>query len=145
MNTRVKRGQFDLSFGMIFSIFLIVVFIAFAVYAIIKFLEFQDTIKIEKFVDDLRQNIDAMWKGDQGSQKVEYSLPTKIEEVCFVDDEYENLIFNSKQIIQGKDIENINTESMTSKENPYCIENVKGKVKMTIVKNYGETLVRITR
>lgn len=145
MNTKNKRGQLNLSFGMIFSILLIVVFIALAVYGIIKFLEFQDTIKIEKFVDDLRQEIDAMWKGEPGSQKVEYSLPTRIEEVCFVDDEYENLVFNSKKIIRGRNMDNIDIESITSKENPYCIDNINGKVKMTVVKNDGETLVRITR
>ena len=57
-----KKGQMKISFGMIFSIILIVVFIAVAVYAIIKFLDVQHTIQIESFKKDLQDDINDTWR-----------------------------------------------------------------------------------
>lgn len=135
-----------ISFGMIFSIILIVIFLAFAFYAIKKFLEFQDTLKIEKFFDDLQADVDKTWKGTQSSDIREYSLPKKINEVCFTDDEYENLYFQSKNIIRGTNIEYINITAITDngKEDPFCILNENTKIQMTIKKDFGEILVTIT-
>lgn len=140
-----KRGAMEMSFGMIFSIVLIIIFIAATFYAITKFLQLQETIKISKFGSDLQSDIDKMWKGSQGSQEVEYSLPSKIKAVCFVEDEFQNLIFQSEKIISGKQINHIDTANMTSTEEQYCIENIKDKVKMVIKKDYGEALVTIMR
>ena len=72
-----KRGQMKLSFGMIFSIILIIVFISFAFYAIQKILEMQELMKVGKFKDNLEADIDSAWKGSQRSQEVEYILPKK--------------------------------------------------------------------
>jgi hypothetical protein len=138
-------GQLHLSFGMIFSVILIIIFLSFGFYAITKFIDFQRTIQIEKFLNDFQGDINKMWKGVQGSQEVTYSLPTKITSVCFEDDEFQNLVFTSKEIIKGNKIENIDIEKITENENPFCIQNNKGKISLTIVKDYGETLVRITR
>jgi hypothetical protein len=138
-----KRGQMRLSFGMIFSIILIIAFIAFAFFAIRKFLGIQDAIQIGQFTDNLQADIDKLWRGSQGSQEVEYFLPLKIKSVCFVDKGYENLVFQSKTFIEGKQIEHIDIEKITSKGD-FCVENIKGKVKMTIQKDYGEVLVTIT-
>jgi len=144
-----KKGALEISFGMIFSIFLIIIFIAAAFYAIRMFLSTQDDIKIGIFVNDLKKDVDAMWKGSSESQKVEYSLPSKVQEVCFVNNPEnspnQNLIFTSSQIIPGKKIDNLDIAKITESENPYCIANINGKVKMTIVKDYGEILVRIER
>ncbi len=140
-----KSGQLHLSFGMIFSVILIIVFLSFGFYAITKFIDFQRTIQIEKFLSDFQNDVNKMWKGVQGSQEVTYSLPTKITSVCFEDDDFQNLAFTSKEIIKGDKIENIYIEKITENENPYCIQNTKGKISLTIVKDYGETLVRITR
>lgn len=140
-----KRGQLNLSFGMIFSIILIIVFIAFGFYAITKFIELQNTIKIENFLKDFQKDVDSMWKSSQGSQVLSYSLPTKISSVCISDDEFQNLRFMSNEIIPGKEINNLDIANITSAENPFCIENAKGKVTLTLVKNFGETLVRVER
>lgn len=141
-----KVGQMKLSFGMIFSIILIVIFIAFAFYAIKIFLGIQDEMKIAQFADRLQSDVDKAWRGDGGdSNKVEYLLPSKIESVCFVNDEYENLFFRSKDFIDGKKIKHIDIEKITEAEDPFCVENIKGKMKMIIKKDYGEALVEITR
>lgn len=163
-----KMGQINLSFGMIFSIILIIIFISFAFYAIMKFLDIQNSAQIGKFISDLQGDIDKMWKGSEGSQNYEYFIPSKIEYVCFTDylsqkrgskgnifeemDQAfyaeENLFFYPIGSAQGQDsakIKNINLESITSVENPYCIPNSKGKLKLTIQKNFGEPLAMIER
>ncbi len=47
-----------LSFGMIFSIILIIVFLSFAFYAIKIFLNMQTTMQVGKFVEELRNDVD---------------------------------------------------------------------------------------
>ncbi|MEK6826884.1 MAG: hypothetical protein AABX99_00165, partial [Nanoarchaeota archaeon] len=59
--------------------------------------------------------------------------------------EFENLKFTSERIIRGKIIENIDIAKITKDENPFCVQNVNGKVSMTISKNFGEQLVTINR
>lgn len=140
-----RRGQLEISFGMIFSIILIIVFLAFAFYAITKFIQMQQDVQIQKFSQDFQDDVDNMWKSMEGSQSLTYSLPTKVISVCFVDDEFQNMEFTSNEIISGKKITNLDIAKITSVENPYCIPNVKGKVTLVLVKDYGETLVRVTR
>lgn len=139
-----KRGQMKLSFGMIFSIFLIIVFIAFAGYAIKRFIDMQHTIQIENFVKELQSDVDAMWKLG-GSSEEEYPLPNKISAVCFQDDEFGNLEFRSSKFIELKDIEHIDISKITMDEEPYCISNINGQVKVIISKKVREDLVTITR
>lgn len=140
-----KRGQLEISFGMIFSIVLIIAFLGFGFYAITKFIDFQNTIKIQKFLSDFQNDVSNMWKSPQGSTNLAYELPTYISSVCFVNDEYANLIFTAKDIIPGKEIDYLNIKNITSVENPYCIQNVKGAVHITILKDFREQLVRVER
>jgi hypothetical protein len=163
-----RVAQLNLSFGMIFSIILIVIFLVFAFWAITKFLGLGETAQVASFKTNLQNDVDRLWKGSQGSWSPEsgYSLPKKIEYVCFLDfsksavgknkELYpelgqansggeENLIFypiGSAELISLK-IEEINLEKITENDNPYCIKNQNGKVMMTIEKNYGENLVLI--
>ncbi|MEK6817306.1 MAG: hypothetical protein AABX80_00745, partial [Nanoarchaeota archaeon] len=85
---RGNKGAMELSFGMIFSIILIIIFIAFAIYGIGKFLNLQKNIQTKTFVNNLNFDIDKLWKANSGSQPVTYSLPGNVEEVCF--SEFEN-------------------------------------------------------
>lgn len=163
-----SRGQMRLSFGMIFSIILMVAFIVVAFYAIQKFLEIQNSVQVAKFARDLQEDVDRMWKGSEGSQVHEYFLPGKIDYVCFAnfnsqsrgmyDDFYdeidnfyyenENLFFYPPKSIGGRNsewIKNIDAEKITSSENPFCIENIKGKIELTTKKEFGEALVTITK
>lgn len=142
---RLKKAQLNLSFGMIFSIILIIVFIAFGFYAITKFIDLQNSVQIESFLRDFQQDVDRMWKSSQGSQEIKYPLPNKISAICFKDNEFQNLEFASKRLINGDLIENIDIKKITQEENPYCIQTSKGKISLTLVKDYGETLVRVER
>ncbi len=161
-----KRGQMKLSFGMIFSIILIIIFISFAFYAIQKFLNIQNSVQVGKFVNDIQSNIDKIWSGSQGSEEKEYFLPKKIESVCFIDYsskekginqkpykeleqfyyENENMFFypgGSAEGIDARDIKNIDLKKITKNENPFCIKNIKGKINLVIKKDFGEVLVTI--
>ncbi len=133
-----------LSFGMIFSIILIIIFIAFAFYGIKNFLEFQDSVKIAQFVNGLQSDVDKMWQSSGSSNEVEYLLPSKIDAVCFEDDEYENLRFRSKEFVGGGLIKHINITKITE-DGEFCVDNINGKVKMIIEKNYGDALVMIEK
>lgn len=164
-----RGGQMKLSFGMIFSIILMVVFMAFAFYAIQKFLELQNSIQVAKFSRDLQEDIDKMWKGSQGVQQQEYFLPSKIKYACIIDysgpneigryenfynelnqfySENENLFFYPPGSAQGFDakwIKHIDLEKITNAENPFCFENIKGKTKIIIKKEFGEALVTLIK
>ncbi len=156
-----------LSFGMIFSIVLIVIFLVFAFFAIKKFLGVQRDITAGKFLEDFEKDIEKAWKGSQSSEEVEYSLPSGVMSVCFVDfnsakkgrnsnfyDELElafygdeNFIFYplGSSTIDSKKIQHIDLEEMTFEENPFCISEENEKIKMIIKKDYGNALVMITK
>ena len=142
---RGRKGQIKLSFGMIFSIILIIVFLVFAFYAIKVFLGIQNTAQTGKFISDLKSDVDRVWKSTESSEEKEYNLPSKIDYVCFIDDEYENLFFQADKFFEGGQIEHIDISKMTSVEDPYCIENIGGKIKLTLIKEIDEALVTIIR
>jgi hypothetical protein len=152
MNERVKnkRGQMQMSFGTIFSIILIIAFISFAVYGINKFLDVSKLAQVEKFKSDFQGDIDNMWKSTQGSQALEYNLPNKIKQVCFINDNYENMYFmpldsdyNGK-LLKNVDITNT-IKSSTTTPKKLCITTSNGKISLTIKKAYDENLVTITK
>ncbi len=157
-----------LSFGMIFSIILIIIFISFSFYAIQKFLDIQNSVQVGKFANDFQNNIDKIWKGSQGSEEKEYFLPKKIIYVCFVDYssekkgekqdlyneleqlyyENENMFFypiGSAQGFDAREIKHIDLEKITENENPFCIENIDGKLNLIIKKDFGEVLITIEK
>ena len=143
-----KRGQMKLSFGMIFSILLIIVFVVFAFYGIGKFMNFQKEIKYKQFEEDFQANIDKLWKGSFGSNEVEYYLPSEIRSICFIDDEFGNLEFKStkqKRSRKELNLNHLDIEKTLGDSNALCIENIDNKVKFKIEKNYGEALVTISK
>ncbi len=135
-----------ISFGMIFSIFLIIVFIAFAFYAITKFVNLQKTVQIESFADNLQSDVETAWRSiGRTSANESYSLPNKINSVCFIDDEFNNLLLRYSGTTEERNIKYLDIVKITSSENPYCISNIDGKVKLIISKDFGENLVTIIR
>ena len=132
-----KKGAMKLSFGLIFSIVLIIFFIAFAFYVIPKFLDFQDKIKVGKFVDEFGADVERMWRGNQGSQELEYILPDKIKEVCF--DEDARVFF--KPFGVGGDFDYAEIEHLDI--DSFCLDVVDGKVNIVIKKDFDEILVSI--
>jgi len=164
-----KSGQMELSFGMIFSIILIIVFIMFAFYVIKILLQNQSRSEVLMFKEDLQNDVDKVWKGSGSiSNPNGYNLPKKIELICFADfsspaegnnqelykdlkktyNEFENLVFypvGSAQGLDSTEIKHIDIDKITSLGNPFCVENSDGKIKLTIKRDYGEELVFIEK
>ena len=164
-----NKGQMKLSFGMIFSIILIIIFVSFSFFAIKKFIGIGNSAQVAKFGDNLQKDVDKAWKGSQSSQEKEYFLPSKIKYVCFANysdypsggrgihidfykelkkthQEYENLFFypiGSTGGLNSKRIKHLDMTKITDQDNPFCIENSDGKIKLTLEKKYGDALVTI--
>ena len=138
----------ELSFGMLFSIILIIIFIAFAIYGIGKFLNLQKNIQTKTFVNDLQFDIDKLWNS-QGSQPVTYSLPANVERICFSDDEFEkdiNMEIRGEKLIEERNVKHAKISDELSKGGGgNCVSVEKGKIKLQLEKDYGETLVTIKK
>lgn len=134
-----------LSFGMIFSIMLIVFFLIFAFFGIKKLINVQQETQINFFYQDLQEDVNKLWNSNSGSNEVEYTLPKKISKVCFIDDENENLkIYSEDEDFipeGGKKINNLNMEESLAGEDEVCFEKTNGKVSFYLEKEYGENYV----
>jgi hypothetical protein len=162
------KGQMKLSFGMIFSIILIIIFVAFAGYAIVKLLDFQCSATSGQFLNAFGEDIDKIWKGGVGSQEVSYRVPKKIKKICFIDynspekggiddmelydelrqgfDGEENLFFyplGSSCIRVGFELNHIDLVKITGEDNPRCFETSGGEINFVIKMDSGESLVNI--
>ncbi|MBU2612803.1 MAG: hypothetical protein KKB62_03725 [Nanoarchaeota archaeon] len=134
-----KGAQMKLSFGMIFSIILIIIFLAFAFYAIQQFFSFQGQVTTSKFYDSLRKDVDEVWKASQASKAVGYLVPSGVSQVCFNDDSFENVVLYKERSSVGQYVDHLEiTQSI-------CITAVDGRVKFLLVKNYSDALVKVER
>jgi hypothetical protein len=151
MRKRGNKAQMQISFGMIFSIILIIFFIAFAFFGIKKFLGVNDEIASKKIVSDLNSDIEKMWKSSKGSREVSYSVPRGVDAVCFGEkyDEYENKTYNLFFLPEEKfdmgNIEHLDLEKTLNGEERLCFDVDNRKVSFVIDKDYGETLITISR
>jgi len=155
-----KRGQMKLSFGMIFSIILIIIFIAFAIYTINIFLGIQKDASSGKLFNDVQRDVDKIWKSFESLEEFEYILPGGVDSICFIDfssekrgiaenlyDDLErisfgegNFVLYSEGLKQGsdlisKEIENIDLVKTTEIDNPLCFRESGGKIKITLKKD----------
>lgn len=163
-----RRGQLKLSFGMIFSIILIVMFISFGTYVTMKLLDFQCSIKAKSFESKLQEDIDKMWGSSQGSEIVTYSVPSGVERVCIADptlkqvgkNRIEHAEFDELGIYDfnmfyyptgsacgsdGTTLEHIDFLNMMQQENPICLDVINGKVDVFLKIDYEENLVTISK
>jgi len=122
-----KRGQLKISFGMIFSIILIIMFLSFAFYSISGFLSLQDSVQTKKFIEGFQDKVNELYTNQvYGANKLEFSTPDSLEKICFVD--------------RIKNIDIIKT--LDGKEN-LCIKAVKNKIKFRIELEYGDSTITI--
>ena len=83
-----KRGQFEISFSMIFSIIIIIAIIGISFYVINHFLTLSKCTKIGVFYEGLQENIEKAWQAQTCNSDICYKntfkgqLPSGIEEVC---------------------------------------------------------------
>ncbi len=79
----MKRGSIEISFGMIFSIIIIVALIGVAVYATTIFLKFGSSAQVGLFYEEFQSKIDEIWSSASTNRVVSFPLPSTIKFVCF--------------------------------------------------------------
>lgn len=77
------RGQMQLSFGMIFSIIMIIAGVAVAFYVITFFLDVSKCAQAGIFYQDLDNRVDKVWVSEKSSTVFESTIPPGITSVCF--------------------------------------------------------------
>ncbi len=166
----MKRGSIEISFGMIFSIIIIIALIGVAVYAITSFLDFSESAQVGLFYEDFQKNIDSVWSSATTNRVVSFSIPNSINFVCFgsilnnVDSGNYNLqlkklreessrfeqensnVFlyplSSAKDLAFKKINKIDTSGLGSFS---CFEVKSGKLNIRLSKGEFESLVKIQR
>ncbi|MBT3397533.1 hypothetical protein HOA55_00835 [archaeon] len=159
-----KRAQQTMSmpFGLIFAIFLIVVFIVIAFIAVNSFLDIGQASNVGMFYDELQDAVDEAWRSQTSEFDFEIDLPSGIERVCFANlsasitgpqtdynaiknyDVYEANTFlvppEKAEHMEWKLIKHINISKTTENRNPYCIDISRD---MKIKKDFYDKLVVI--
>jgi hypothetical protein len=79
----MKRGSIEISFGMIFSIIIIITLIGVAVYGISIFLDVGSSTEAGLFYDEFEGKINEIWSSSTTNRVVSFTLPSKIKFVCF--------------------------------------------------------------
>lgn len=161
----IKRGQIQFSFGMIFSILIIVATLLTAGYVIVNFVLLKDDASCKVFYGRLQERIDDVWKGEGASINTEREplpvLPGKVKNVCFgnstqivLNEKYKDIyeeasyygnkadnLFFSPRGSCGEDISHkLNHVKIEGK---FCAPVVKGKVELIIKKEISESLVNL--
>lgn len=73
----------QLSFGMIFSILIIIVTLAVAFYVIKEFVQTSSCSSIQLYYDDLTLEIDKVWKSSGAQLTFSRDVPSSVNAVCF--------------------------------------------------------------
>jgi len=154
-----------MSFGMIFSIIIIIAIISVAFYTIGFFLNTRDCTDIALFHKDLQERIDKSWNSEITRDTFEGRLPSSIEQVCFGDDGFSGageiyesfddlyprsfkpnlFIYPSEKSCDQAyvEIEHITLEEFQNQFGCFPVEN--GRVLIRLEKSNTDPLVRILR
>ncbi len=97
----MKKGQLQMSFGMIFSIIIIIATVAVGAYVIMHFISLSECTKISLFYSSMQGEASKAWEGDMTQKIFKGELPSKFDKVCIgnlslsspkaYENEYENL------------------------------------------------------
>lgn len=161
-----KKGQQSMSlpFGMIFAIFMIIVFVVIAFVAVRGFLDVGKTAEVGMFYRDLQDAVDNAMSEQSTKFNFTIDLPPKITSVCFANltstitkdglehdaiEDYKfynaNVFLVPPEYTNGMEyqlIEGLDIEEITKNENPYCV-NVNDKLKIN--KEFFGKLVWVER
>src|SRR3989338_188253 len=147
-----RRGQLQLSFGMIFSIIIIIVTVAVVFYVIKEFLVTSKCTELRAFHDNFQNEIDTVWRSAAAQMTYAYKLPSSVKSVCFGDpkswnteihrlesetfasyqDTTQNFFIYPVQCGRAVSVREISHVSMPK---GFCVPIVKGEVKLTISKS----------
>jgi hypothetical protein len=163
-----KRGQgvFGMSFGMIFSILIIIAILALAVYVIIYFLNINKCGQIGVFYDGLQDGVNNAYGGSITRELYVEKVPSGIELVCFgnisngftrqpIEEERKaydfinlyrednaNLYFYPESAACDGDLAYLVLEHVqTERDRFFCVKPVDGEVKLRLSKDSTDSLV----
>ncbi len=166
-----KRSQevFGMSFGVIFSIILIVFILVVAGIAINHFLELKKCTQIGLFIEDMQEDVDKAWNSQKFIDEITYILPSNLDYVCFANlsnpfkgGNIESEVYSDISIYELSNgnmffyprknacnmpyinVKHIDINKITESRNPYCIPIEKSKVSIKIEKGFNEGLVRLS-
>lgn len=175
MTLRGKKGQgvFGLSYGAIFSIFIIIFILAVAFFAIRHFMSLSDCTQVGLTYDELQKEVEKVWLSDRTNALFEGTVSASgVEMVCFgtldatvpanqqaVHEEFvrkyglggdENVfIYPPTNACDGTlagyhlDCRNGKSECMTTEGNFFCANVTNGKFKINLYKENTSPLVSI--
>lgn len=169
MKNNKSQSVFGMSFGMIFSIILIVFFIAVAFIAIKSFLETQRCAQIGIFKDNFQTEITKTWNSQKAEFEIKARLPIQIKYVCFADlskpvtaTGSAGNIGRELGIYQGyianmflypvepacemvyHEIDHLDIDKIISVKNPYCIAVDDGNINIKVQKDFDDKLVSLS-
>jgi hypothetical protein len=84
----MKRGAISISFGLIFSLIIIIAILGVAAYVITYFLGLQKCTEISLFYQNLQDEVNAAWNSEITRDEFVGKLSGGIEAVCFRDGGY---------------------------------------------------------
>ena len=162
MANKKAQQTMGMPFGMIFAIFLIVVFVVIAFMAVKSFLNLGESASVGLFYDELQEAVNDAVRGQESDRKFIVNLPGGIERICFADlsaritnpgADYELIknyeVYNANTFLlppekangmEWKNIERINVSRITVIKNTYCVEVDNG---LRIQKSFYDRLVVI--
>ena len=159
-------GQMEISFGMIFSIILIIAVLGIAFYVIRYFSSLTDCASVGLFYTSLGKNVDQSWAATTSRSLFEGNVPSSVTYVCFgnltqqpLNANDDNLIKNIEDHYKFSTHDNVflyppGTGSCTPDlgttfiqhvkvDNFFCSQVSSGKVSITILKNSFDALSTI--
>jgi len=164
-----RKGQIQISFGMIFSIIIVIATIAIGFYVINYFLDLSNCTKVGLFRDSLNNKINGAngaWYADIVEDEFKGNVPSKINYVCFGNfsmtpedstktkeifeelkkygEEDKNVfIYPPKEACEGAFY---NLKHVSFEENKFfCVEAKSGTITLAISKTSGEPLVKLSK
>lgn len=168
INEKSKKGQqvLGMSFGIIFSIILIVFFIIIAGIVIRSFLKTGDCAKIGIFIDSFESDIKKSWNAQFNSHTFKANLPSNIDYVCFANLSnsnkgefqeigfelglFEGRIANIFFYPSGKAceipyymIKHLDIGRITRTNNPNCVVVDSGKIDINVEKGLNDRFVNV--
>jgi hypothetical protein len=159
----MKKGQFSISFGMIFSIIIIIFSIAIAVYVINYFLKLQSCTEVVDFYTNLKSEVDNAYGASIANKELSLGVPGGVDEVCFGDvnlardtnpTEYKSLSLLSER---GYNVYFYPMNQKCAKAQPgykldravvdsfFCVETEGGKVNARLIKEFNQPKVKINK
>ena len=166
MKNKKAEGVFGLSFGMIWSIILIVFFVLGAFMGIKTFLNYQEKTTLGFFLDDLDSAVKKAFYAESTNYIFKSNLPSGIEYVCFMNfsspvknpNDAESMVWNHVTTTYYEPDMNVylyapkkdygisldRIKFIYTERNPLCVKVKEKTISIRIEKKFEEAFVRLS-